>query len=94
MISKEDIKKLADLARIQIYDSEVVSLAGEMDAILGYVGQIQSVTNKETEEIDENILRNVLREDIEPTESGKYSKELVAEFPEEEKNYLKVKKIL
>ena len=43
MISKDDIKKLADLARIEIEDSELEGLAKEVDSILGYVGQIKSV---------------------------------------------------
>ena len=96
MISKEEIKKLADLARIEISDEEVESLRGEMDAILEYVGQISRIPSPEQGEGD-TIVRgevNVLREDTNPTESGTYSKELIANFPNKEKNYLKVKKIL
>ena len=37
MISKEDIKKLADLARIDIKDEEAENLGKEMDDILEYV---------------------------------------------------------
>jgi len=100
-ISKEEIKKLADLARIEIPENELDELGGEMDAILGYVKLIQQfhpdevLPNVNTEEgsvVEE--LRNVMREDANPTESGTHSKELIAEFPESENNYLKVKKIL
>ena len=94
MISKEDIKKLADLARIKISETEAESLTGEMDAILDYVGQVQSVTGKDLSGVDVGIQRNVLREDSEPNQPGTYSKELIAEFPEKENDYLKVKKIL
>lgn len=96
MISKEDIKKLADLARIEIKEEEMESLALEIEAILGYVGQVKSVVGFHSDKggIEIGGIHNVLREDANPTESGTYSKELIAEFPESENNYLKVKKIL
>jgi len=95
MISKEEIKKLADLARIEVADEEQEKLALEMDAILGYVGQIKEIAGDiEKEKIDAESLRNVLRADENPTEPGTYSQELIAEFPDSENDYLKVKKIL
>lgn len=102
MISKEEIKKLADLARIDIEEGEQKKLASEIDVILGYVGQIKSVVGGEVEgsvpPLDHKRglggVINVLREDTNPTESETYSKELIAEFPKAQNNYLKVKKIL
>ncbi len=97
MISKEEIKKLADLARIEIKDEEVEGLRGEMDAILDYVGQVSHVASQNEamrDEFDNNQIQNVLREDANPTESQTHSKELIAEFPDKENGYLKVKKIL
>lgn len=93
MISKEEIKKLADLARIEIPDGELEDLRGEMDAILDYVGQVSKIPSPEQGEGQGGVL-NVIREDADPTESGKYSKELIAEFPQRENGCLKVKKIL
>ncbi len=99
MISKEEIKKLADLARIEIPDEEVESLRGEIDAILDYVGQVSAVAegagipSPEQGEGQGGIF-NIMREDANPTESQTYSKDLIAEFPQKENNYLKVKKIL
>lgn len=97
MISKEDIKKLADLSRIEIKEDEQEKLALEIDEILGYVGQVKEMAggvSDKKEELGKNSLRNVWREDENPTESETYSKELIAEFPHSENNYLKVKKIL
>lgn len=42
-ISREDVAKLAKLARLALTDDEIDSFAGQLDAILGYVGQIQAV---------------------------------------------------
>lgn len=93
MISIEEVKKLADLARIEMGDEEIEKLRGEMDAILDYVGQIKSVTEDLGGNMNESKT-NVFREDIDPTESETHSKEILAAFPQKEKNYLKVKKIL
>ncbi|MFH0804422.1 MAG: Asp-tRNA(Asn)/Glu-tRNA(Gln) amidotransferase subunit GatC [Candidatus Zambryskibacteria bacterium] len=102
MISKEEIKKLADLARIDIEEKEMENLAGEMDAILDYVGQVSEVAeisrvSSPSKGEGDTIVRgevNVMREDENPTESETHSKELITEFPNSENNYLKVKKIM
>lgn len=94
MVSKEDVKKLADLARIEINDVEAKELSGEMDAILDYVGQVSHFAKATRDEFEDNQIQNVFREDENPNESESFNKELIAEFPRSEKNYLKVKKIL
>lgn len=98
MISKEEIKKLADLARLEMGDEEIEKMRGEMGDILNYVKIIQDFHPDETEskdEVEEGLgVFNVLREDTNPTESETYSKDLIAEFPDKEGNHLKVKKIL
>jgi aspartyl-tRNA(Asn)/glutamyl-tRNA(Gln) amidotransferase subunit C len=95
MISRDDVKKLADLARIEVSGAELESLAGDMEAILDYVGQVSSfASHSESDSIADDMNVNVLREDDNPNPSGAYSKELIAEFPDKEGDYLKVKKIL
>ncbi len=42
-ISRDDVAHLARLARLALTDSELDSFAGQLDAILGHVSQIQSV---------------------------------------------------
>jgi aspartyl-tRNA(Asn)/glutamyl-tRNA(Gln) amidotransferase subunit C len=95
MISKEEIKKLADLARIEIGDIEAEKLGGEMDAILGYVKVVSEfkAENDNGEKITDELV-NVMREDQNSTAPETHSKDLIAEFPKSENNYLKVKKIL
>jgi aspartyl-tRNA(Asn)/glutamyl-tRNA(Gln) amidotransferase subunit C len=102
MISKEEIKKLADLARIEMEEEEMQQLSGEMDAILNYVGQVKEVAGKtgfpSPDQGEGHAIAgggvNIMREDQNPTESETHSQELIAEFPKSENNYLKVKKIL
>lgn len=94
MISKEDIKKLSDLARIDIPENEAEKLGSEIESILEYVSQVKEVAGEYSGEVEVGALRNVWREDENPMPSGTYSKELIAEFPDKEGDYLKVKKIL
>lgn len=94
MISKEEIKKLADLARIEVKEEELEGLGKDMDSILEYVGQVSHFAEAPRDEFEYDQIRNVMRADESPTESGTYSKELITEFPEKDGDYLKVKKIL
>ncbi len=93
-ISQEDVKKLADLARIEMTEAEMQELSKEMDSILEYVGQVQKVAGETATEVEVGPVFNVMREDTNPTEGGTNSKEIIAEFPNKEDDLLKVKKIL
>jgi len=42
-ISRDEVARLAKLARLALTDAELDSFAGQLDAILGYVSQVQSV---------------------------------------------------
>jgi len=100
MISRDEIKKLAGLARIGIGDEEATELAGEIDAILDYVGQVKEVvgdgsdTPLKVRGAGGDMNMNVFREDTDPNESGVYTDAILKEMPATEKGYLKVKKIL
>lgn len=97
-ISKEEITKLADLARIEVPEKEVDSLAEEMGSILDYVKTIQDFHPDETDskkEVKEGLgVINIMREDQNPSESGVFTDDVLREFPNKENGYLKVKKIL
>jgi len=88
-----DVKKLTTLSRVEVSENEQESLLGDLKEILGYISQIQEVATGEiVPEVGD--LKNVLREDIEPHESGKFTKDILNEAPSTEDGYLKVKKIL
>ena|ERR1700676_4070600 len=42
-ISRDEVARLARLARLALTEAELDSFAGQLDAILGYVSQIQAV---------------------------------------------------
>lgn len=97
----EDIKNLANLARLDMTEEEMKSIAHDFESILSYVGQVQEAVKlipenkKQAEFLNENPgLINVMREDV-PTENpGEYRNNIIDEMPESEDGYLKVKQIL
>lgn len=92
MIEKKDIEKLALLARIEVSEEEKKSLAQSIESILGYVGQVTSVS--ETVEVGLHPLRNVMREDEILNTEGEYTDALLSSAPSRDGNYVEVKKIL
>jgi aspartyl-tRNA(Asn)/glutamyl-tRNA(Gln) amidotransferase subunit C len=89
----KEIENLANLCRIDLSDEEKNELLGEMDSILSFVDQIREVKIDDTEKRVAG-LRNVMRDDGEAHESGKYTDSILAEAPKKEGGYFKVKKIL
>ena len=97
-MDKEKIQNLAKLARIELKDEEAGELTREFGSILDYVGEVKRVATRTgaTGKTDKNDfhLRNILRKDEEPHETGLYTKELLEQAPAKNNNYIKVKKIL
>ena len=92
MITTEEVKHLADLARIEMLPGEAEKMTKEIDSILGYVGQINETTGDMTRAIPP--LRNVMREDAPTNTPGDYTEKLLENAPAREGGYVKVKKIL
>ncbi len=103
----KDIEKLAKLARIELTEAEKETYLKDISAILAYVDQIKGALAGHEESplrLTADLitprassvpsLRNVMREDNGENLSGQNTKDIVAEFPRKEGNYLKVKKIL
>lgn len=87
----KDIEKLADLAKIELTESEKESLVKDLDSVLNYVKQIESVETQDVE--PEYLNKNIWRED-EKTDSV-FSRDLIInQFPDAQDGFVKVKKIL
>ena len=92
-MNREEVLKLAKLARIDISDTEAESLSHEFAAILKYVGEVKGAAG-EAAASSAPTHRNVMREDGDAHESGIYTDRILAEAPASAKGYVKVKKIL
>ena len=89
MISREDIKKLAELARIRLTEAEEKKLEKDLQSILAYVEKLKEVDVSGVPEMTHAVeAKNVFRAD-EP--AAREDILLTEQFPEEERGYLKVK---
>lgn len=88
----KDIENLAELAKIELTDTEKAGLLKDLDSILAYVKQITEVDVPDTNPEYKN--RNVWRDDkVEPCLN--FSKDLIKEqFPDSQDGFVKVKKIM
>ena len=93
MISKDELKKLAQLSRLRLDAKEEEGLIRDFDSIIGYISDIKEVVVDEPAP-EAGVLRNVMREDGEPHKRSQYTNVLTEAFQKRENNYLKVKKIL
>ena len=94
-MNKDKVLDLAKLARIELGNDEAESLSHEFDSILAYVGEVKGVPAISYKlSADSFPVRNVMREDTNPHESGIYTEKILAQAPAREGDYLKVKKIL
>lgn len=89
----EDVKRLATLARLDVAESDLARFATEFDSILAYVGKLDDLTLPESGR-NLSVVRNVLRADEAPYESGTWTERIVEQFPAKEGNSLSVKKII
>lgn len=94
MISDETIEKLLLLSRIEVTPEEKKKLKKEVESILGYVQEVEKAAVHLAETPEAGELRNVMREDGEPHETGLYTEKILKEAPKRERNYFSVKKIL
>lgn len=87
-----NIRALAELARVEVSDEELVKLEKEIPSILTFVETIQKV-DVATASADTS-LRNVMRADENPHESGTYTEALLSAAPSREGNRIAVKQVL
>ena len=93
-LTREDVLKLARLAKLELTDGEVEKFAGEISEILAYVEQLQKVEVDDLEPTYQVTgLKNVTRED-EVKDYKTTPKDLLKNVPAAQDNQIKVKRVL
>ena len=87
-----DVRALARLARLEVSDTELAKLEKEIPDILAFVETIKKADVSAETKADG--LRNVMRTDENPHESGKYTKQLLDAAPAREGNRIAVKQVI
>lgn len=93
MISKDEVKHIAALARIGLTDKEVEKFSHDLSSILDWIKQLEEAGTENAKEISHITgLKNVFRNDkAREFENKEGVKKL---FPEEKSGYNKVKSVL
>jgi len=98
MLTKEDVEHVADLARINLTQDEIIKYQAQLGAILNYMEKLKevSVDNLETED-NANNLENVWRNDEQKLRNKEIEKltelELINMAPEVQSGQVKVKSV-
>ena len=93
----EEVRKLATLARIDMSEEEMNEVAKDFDSILAYVGQVQEVSGEASENKkskEDYFMRNVMREDAVTNNGRENTDKILANAPEVEDGFIKVRKIM
>ncbi len=93
-LSRDEVLKLAQLARLDLSDEEVVTFQEQLSEILQYVEQLQSVDVSGLEPTNQVTgLENVTRPDV-VRDYGYSPKKLLENVPHVQDNQIKVKRMI
>ena len=92
-ITKEEVKKVAHLARLELNEKEINSHADQLEKILGYIKQLEKIDTNEVDPTTRAIeVINVFRED--EKKNSDCTEQLLDLAPSREEKYFKVPKIM
>lgn len=91
----EDTKHLADLARIELTESEISTYTNEIAQIVNYVSAVSELAADDTtSEPQAGARYNVLRADTLTNQPDQYTQDALREMPQTSGRHLLVKKIM
>ena len=92
-ITKEEVKKVAHLARLELNENEINTHAEQLEKILEYIKQLEKIDTKDVPCTTRAIeVINVFRED--EKKDCDFTEELLELSPSREDDYFKVPKII
>ena len=92
-ISKEEVKKVAHLARLELNEDEINNHAKQLEKILEYIKQLESIDTDDVPCTTRAIeVTNIFRKDEKKNFSS--TEELLELGPSKEDKYFKVPKII
>jgi aspartyl-tRNA(Asn)/glutamyl-tRNA(Gln) amidotransferase subunit C len=95
IVSVDEVKKLAELARIELTEKELVALQNDIDSIVSYINCIQEAPLLQEGAVSPHLpLENVMREDVHPYEPGLFTERMLEQAPKRNGAFIQVKKIL
>ncbi|MDO8557930.1 MAG: Asp-tRNA(Asn)/Glu-tRNA(Gln) amidotransferase subunit GatC [bacterium] len=96
MLTTDDVRKIAELARIRLDDAELEKLQNEFGTILDFVGKLREVQTEGVEPTKQVTgIVNALRKDTLSEERPEQSsaEDLLGQAPQREEGHIKVKAV-
>ena len=87
------VKRIGRLARIRVEEGEVEKYQGEINAILGFVAQLEEVDVEGVEPMN-SVTPMILRRRDDVVTDGGYPEKIVANAPLTEDNFFMVPKVI
>ena len=92
-ITKEEVKKVANLARLELNEDEIYNHANQLEKILEYIKQLEKIDTDDVPCTTRAIeVSNVFRKD--EKKKFDFTEELIELGPSREDKYFKVPKII
>jgi aspartyl-tRNA(Asn)/glutamyl-tRNA(Gln) amidotransferase subunit C len=94
-LNKKEIQHIADLARLELSDEELVTYGGQLSEVLNYIEQLREVDTAGVEPMAHVTgAENVLREDEVSEWDLSEKEEALNQAPEVEEREVKVRRVL
>ena len=94
MISAEEVKHIAKLARLELTEEEVAKMQKDLSAILDYFNLLEKAPKPEISVNNAGEGLKVMRKDEEGIRDADLAEKLIESAPDKKDGYIKVKAIL
>ena len=94
MISKEEVEKIAKLARLELSDGEIAKMQKDLSVILDYFNLLKKAPKLKDSGAPDSAGNAVLREDKAIEQKRETVQKIISAAPDKKEDYLKVKTIL
>ena len=92
-IDKNQVKKVAKLSKISLYDSKLESLSKDLASILNFVEQLNKLDTKKTEPLS-SIVDKTLEPRTDKINDGKIKEEILKNSPDKNDDFFIVPKVV
>ncbi|MTI16360.1 Asp-tRNA(Asn)/Glu-tRNA(Gln) amidotransferase subunit GatC [Rhodobacteraceae bacterium RKSG542] len=87
------VKRVAHLARIKVSDEQAEKMTGELNAILGFVEQLDEVNIDGVEPLT-SVVEQTMKKRVDGQTDGGYAEKIVSNAPATEDNFFMVPKVV
>ncbi len=89
----DTVKRVAKLARLAVDDTKAEKMQGELNAILGFIDQLNEVDVEGVEPMT-SVVQMEMRKRVDEVNDGNKADDVTANAPASEENYFMVPKVI